>query len=1236
MSNTSARPKVQYRKTYRFLIAFLVTLALAIVVDLVPFELETGDAKLTDFRESFIEKERNLDKVMNEVSSGIAELGLVDWMLNEAPTVEERMDGYDFHLVVFEKDRMVYWSDNNIQMAELLNVPDFDKELFYLGNSWCYAIKRMQGPFEIFGLIQIKTQYPYENQLLHSSFSMGFDLPSHVQIIADPELASYSVTLQDGTPAFGLANYDSIIKKPMQPLLAAILYALAILLLLLLLINLFANLFSRYQHPLLFFAFLVSIVVLRMLLLEYKIPGVFYDFEIFGPSFFGKSGLFASLGDFLLNAIFILAISYFVTLHNYVSPMFRKRGKRARRTLVATLLIVCLVFFLVVDNLLGSLILHSTINFDLDRIFSVDAYSVVGYVIVSLLLFGFVLVLDKYLRKSVDLVPFGDFIIISLSSVSLVSILAYLLVPNINLYSIGFYVLFVLPAAVVRYNKWRLVYSTLIFFLFVASFYTSTRVSQSLSEKDVEVKKVMAVNLATERDLLAESFVESFNDQLMADTTIPSILFEQSDVDLLYDFVKKNYFSGYWDKYELQLFVCGAEDSILIETESRAIACREFFDGMIDESGVSIPNSNFFFIDNFNGRISYLGEYDFIDPTDSVRLSVFVDLNSKLQNLQLGYPELLIEGNLNGQSLINDYSYAKYKDGVLVTQAGEFTYSLSDAVYRSSDQEFSILDADGWGHLIYRIDNHSLIVVSSPSRQLLDSLVMLSYIFVLFHIIFTLVLFFYRFPNQFLGFNFGFKNKIQVSMISVLLLSLVLIGTGTIYFNIKQYNAKHNEIISEKIQSVLVELEHKIGGEESLGYDMQDYLTYYLVKFSNVFYTDINMYNLDGDLLASSRPEIYESNLVGTKINTQAYRQMHLMQKANFVHQEEIGDLKYLSAYVPFSNNNNKVLAYLNLPYFAKEKLMKKEISGLITAVVNIYVLLIILTILLTVLISNQITRPLQLIQDKMNEVRLGKPNEKIVYQSKDEIGSLIEDYNRMMDELQRSAEKLARSERESAWREMARQIAHEIKNPLTPMRLHLQHLQKTVKEKQDGLPERIDKVSNILIGQIDALSAIATEFSNFANMPRAKNTEFDLCLVLDEILSLFNKEEVKLSIHHKEGLEAAMIYADREQIQRVFINLVKNGIQAVPEGKEAMVQINLKQVESDFQVEVKDNGSGISEEVQEKLFRPNFTTKTSGMGLGLSIVKGSVESAGGRIWFETVKDNGTSFYVCLPKLQLG
>ncbi len=486
-------------------------------------------------------------------------------------------------------------------------------------------------------------------------------------------------------------------------------------------------------------------------------------------------------------------------------------------------------------------------------------------------------------------------------------------------------------------------------------------------------------------------------------------------------------------------------------------------------------------------------------------------------------------------------------------------------------------------------------------------------------------------PGRFRNIRFNFRDRLQIAVIIVILLSFVIIGIVSRTYIVKLNEQKNNEVLQEKTLSVLIEIEHKLGSYNNIYDPGTDYIADLLYKFSLVFFSDINLYDTNGYLVVSSRPEIFEAGLISRKINRLAYNKLHRDGLLEFIHTEHIGKQKYLSSYMPFRNNNDEAIAYLNLPYFAKQKDLQKEISSFLIAYVNIYILTVIFAIITTLIVAKYVTRPLEFIRNKMRTIKLGDPDAKITWKHEDEIGSLVSEYNRMLDVIAESAEKLARSERETAWREMAQQVAHEIKNPLTPMKLNVQYLKKSWDEKTPGWEEKFEKFSSNMIEQIDSLSEIASAFSDFAKMPGSNPGKVDLDSIANQAIDLFEDTPGLTITFRHEGSPPFYVKADRKQILRMFNNLIRNSIQAVANIKDGRVDVRLYTEEDHHIVEISDNGIGITEDQAQKIFRPNFTTKTGGMGLGLAIVYNIVKNSGGEITFSSKPGAGTSFFVRLP-----
>jgi nitrogen fixation/metabolism regulation signal transduction histidine kinase len=284
---------------------------------------------------------------------------------------------------------------------------------------------------------------------------------------------------------------------------------------------------------------------------------------------------------------------------------------------------------------------------------------------------------------------------------------------------------------------------------------------------------------------------------------------------------------------------------------------------------------------------------------------------------------------------------------------------------------------------------------------------------------------------------------------------------------------------------------------------------------------------------------------------------------------------------------------------------------------------------LIALLITNRITQSFSVISEKMKALKLGR-NEEIKWNRNDEIGDLVKEYNKMVKQLDESAQLLAKSEREGAWREMARQVAHEIKNPLTPMKLSIQYLQKAVDSNAPNVKEMTGNVAATLVEQIDHLSKIAGEFSQFANLGNVSNEDFDVNDVLASIISLYRSQD-GLTINWNRPDEKQIIHADKTQINRLFTNLFQNAIQSVPESREPKIAVMQSLDDNLLTISISDNGTGIAEELQSKIFTPNFTTKTSGAGLGLAMCKGIIENVKGKIWFDTAEGVGTTFYIEFP-----
>jgi signal transduction histidine kinase len=1178
------------------------------------------------------QKIEKVDRVLEDIEYKLDSLELSDLMINSNYFSDELFENEGVVFLGFSSDSLVFWSENSIPVENFFVDNQLYSDVAKLKNGWFVIRQNYIDDYELFGLILLKNEYSYQNEFVKSELYPEYEIQVDARIGLEKE-KGYQINDNNGNYLFSFIVDSNLNYNTIKAVVASLLYLLSIVFLFIGFKGFILRKTSQVSKFLLLIALGILLFLTRYLMLEYHFPTIFKQFELFQPLHFAISNAVPSLGDLLIHAAFVFYFCYiFYKIFNLSVP---------NRKIVSYLLSVCFIVlsFLFYTQLIyyfRSLILHSSISFEIYKFFDLSIYSLVGFVIIILLLASFFMFLDrfvKFLSKSLSIKRFVLVLFIIASILCLIQATEF---SGINIFYFVFYLLLVVLLYILRLKKDTYSYGAIIALLLLFALFSVTMITITSADKDKETRKVLAVNLSNEHDQIAEMLLLGIEEKIEKDTIVRDLLtWHLQNEGTILEHLQMTYFSGYFRKFDLHISVCNPNEdlTLILENSTEIVHCYSFFDDLFDIDGMQVKGSNFYFLDNLNGRISYLGRVIFDKPEWDQEVSLYISLDSKLVSQELGYPELLLDSKVSGSSLLDNYSYAKYKNEDLMTQSGTFSYQLSLPKEWQCENEFFFTNDKNYQHLMYRIDDKTVVVISNSRLRFVDLLASFSYIFVLYYVVYALVFFVLKFPGNVRSFNYDFKNKIKFSMIGVLLLSLIVIGSGTIFYNINQFEKNLYESIGEKIQSVLVEMEHKLGGEIDLNSDYSDYLTYLLTKFSNVFYIDINLYDTKGNLLASSRGQIFEKGLMGNKMNNDAFQEMLVKKRGRYIHKESIGSMSYYSAYVPFTNDNNELLAYINLPYFTKQSALKKETYTIIVAVVNIYFFLILLSVIVAVFISNNITKPLQLIQERFKAIDLGKQNEPIKYKSQDEIGSLIKEYNRMVSELSENAEKLAKSERESAWREMAKQIAHEIKNPLTPMKLSVQYLQKAWKDENPDFDKRLEKFSNSLISQINSLSSIATEFSNFAKMPRTREEQVDVIAKLTDSISLFeNSDNIKFKTNFTD--QEFFVYADKEQFLIIMSNLIKNGIQAIPKGQKGIITINVKDIKTKVKVTIQDNGTGIPNELKDKLFIPNFTTKTSGMGLGLAIVKNMVENLGGEIGYETKLNVGTLFFVTFPKFD--
>jgi signal transduction histidine kinase len=468
-------------------------------------------------------------------------------------------------------------------------------------------------------------------------------------------------------------------------------------------------------------------------------------------------------------------------------------------------------------------------------------------------------------------------------------------------------------------------------------------------------------------------------------------------------------------------------------------------------------------------------------------------------------------------------------------------------------------------------------------------------------------------------------------MILLVLVASVLIAGVTVYQYREQAKDYHQDRLERKEEQIkqaitfsLQETTYPVT-TENLGLIFKDEI----YRIAIIEDANFNLYDLEGQLIKSSRPK-FDIDSVSLCLNPQILNALESGLEKRYVEANAAAGDTYQASYTYILDHRFKPIGILNLPYYEENSFYDSELKQFLIRLGVVYLLLFIGAITLAYFISKYITRSLQTISDKLTKTGLAHSNEKIILNDpSEEIGKLIEAYNRMIDELELSAEKLARSEREQAWREMAKQVAHEIKNPLTPMRLSIQQFEHKFDPSDPLWRNKVQEFAGTLIQQIDTLSSIASAFSTFAELPAQQNEEIDVVKTVKLALDIFNEPYIHF-IADQPSIVATM---DRTQLIRVMTNLIKNAIQALPEALNPKIVVSVSASDQWVYITVADNGSGIQEANWQKIFEPKFTTKSSGMGLGLGMVKTIVEGCKGQITFTSQEGKGTVFTVKIPRV---
>lgn len=1153
--------------------------------------------------------------------------------------------------ITVKKGKLAFWSGVKI-IPEWRSKINEGFSFIHTENGYYNAVRKTQGDFYAIFFIPVKADYLFQNQYLRNTFSKNLLRDNNIEIAAFYDKNIYEINSITGKYLFSVKVNPYQVSHRFFYFEVGI-WVLAFIVLCLLVHNC-CNYIALKGYPYLAFLTLgLFIILIRILNLFYSWPDFVYRPALFASHMFTDGNLCPSFGDFCIN---IIATSWFVCF------VYRFRDKLAgpikSQTKGYPVVIGSVLVLIIISSSLLSLfyrlVIHSTINFDVNNVLSLSVYSMLGILMLCFAFLIFYLLTEICLTLcSLTTVP-----VYPQAGILLVGIVVSTIISAINkgeftLFYVYWAVWVLIRGYAYQYNKGRLNSGALVSIILVCAVVASTKLNHFQSIKEVHVRENYLNRLATADDSQADEVFNRVEMFIQKDEKVKNYMADSVyNSDYLRNYLQKLYFPAL-SKYSTDVLLYDARDQQLPPENSFDLSV---FKDMVVLSATKV--SHYFYRTTSSFGVSNYFALIPLSNGDNKVGTLVVQLKSRKSQAENTYPDLLVEDGAAG-SIDEDknYSYAFYTDNKLQLQHGNYDYSLYNTEFKGTklkDYVFRKTSAstsngiDLWtsySHLIYRMTPRDILVVTKKQSQVLNTVTSVTFFFIIFlgfsvlviltRWLWTRIRILYIENNYFhwtLKLNFDnilYKTRIQFSIVFAVVITLVLVGIITYLSLAQQYDEQQDNTIIDRVAHIEQAFISKAGFGEDFNSQSPEFNIRFN-NFANTYSADLTLFNTDGTEVVSTQPKIYDDGLIAKRINGRAFISLNKLHKSVLVNKEIIGDLNYKAGYAAIESKN-KVLGYLELPYFSNDVDYRSRLSSVLNAMINVYALIFIAIGLLAIIIARQITTPLNIIQQSLSKTIYGQKNEPIKWNRRDEIGTLVAEYNTMIATLEQSAQKLAQSERESAWREMAKQVAHEIKNPLTPLKLGLQLLEKSWRDKDPKFDQKFERFSKSFVEQIESLSSIASEFSAFAKMPETRIEQINVFEVLTQAVVVFKQmDNIRISFQTPE--QPFMINADRDQLLRCFNNLLKNAIEAIPQGQQGLIDISNLVTNKNILLSIKDNGNGISENLREKIFEPNFTTKSSGTGLGLAFVKNSIENAGGKVWFETAIGKGTTFYISLPE----
>jgi len=996
-------------------------------------------------------------------------------------------------------------------------------------------------------------------------------------------------------------------------------------------------------------AFLIF-VILFLRSIVYLSPSFFHlrQFELFDPTIYSSSFLLNSLGDLLINSLLMCWVILFIKqeIGGYTFPVFRNIWKKWI-VVVSVLLIILGVTFIFTNTVL-SLVEDARISFSVTNFFSLTTYSFIGFIVLATLALSYFFITQILLNIISPLIDVNGVLVYVILAFLGLLLLTFTL-KNPELVSVDVIILIWLMIYVWLMQRklfsslnLRLNVSEVLFWLFIFSASISTIIFFENKKIEIEQRKRTAQRLSEQADpssVRLMSIALAYLDNEFFYTNFNRFKYAESNSYLKDSLVNSSY-STYRNKYDMKIYTYDTAEKPLFNSQP---ASFDTLNTIFNIQGKTTSIDGLRYYEKSFDKFTYIYKRTVRSNLSKTVGYVFILSDLKSDKGDQLSPELFQQKREFFPEYSPVYSYAVYNKSELIGYGNSYPFPsfLTESQIPKLDFERRINGS--YDELWHRVSDDRIVVVAKKDNSFLEAITLFAYIFSAFIILLAVVRLVALLISTRLQLNrikpflqSNIRTQIHTTIIFISIFSFLVIGTATIFFFINRYERDNQAKLSAAIKVGVKELQDNVPSPtfndslQKFEFVSKETLENTVSNLSEIHGIPINLYNLDGDLEASSNPFVYDKGILSKKMDPVAYYNLHQKNVVEFFNKEQMAKISYLSIYCPIRNDKGNAYAYLNIPSFTTQDELKQEISNFLVAIINLNAFIFLIAGTIALFLTNRITSSFTLISEKMRQVNLGKTNEQIEWKRDDEIGGLVKEYNKMVKQLEESAAALGKSEREGAWREMARQVAHEIKNPLTPMKLSIQYLQKAIDNDSVNVKEMTAGVAKTLVEQIDHLAKIAADFSQFANIGNPKLEVFDLHDMLYSLSSLYETTENMLfkwvPVHQK-----IMLNADKTQLNRLFTNLLQNAVEACENRDKKVISMSEELNDGHIIVKIADNGEGIPAQTRSKIFMPNFTTKSSGTGLGLAMSKTIVEQAKGKIWFSTQENVGTTFFVELP-----